>query len=234
MTSWLIGDSVPSRLSLDVNGVSTDADDTPTITVYDSSGTKKVDAQDMSHESTGEYVYYSPTTSWPVGKCFYVIAYTFSTISRSQRSMFFVYDQATWMIIDKVRGMLDNLQEGELESATIYEHYQAAQREVNNEASSSADADLLSDAIYAQTALDSYISYLTDRERAVDQIGTAAFIMLTELRLKAEKALEKVKRATKGPGEVTSGLFTTTESSMQLTSYKDMDPAAHEASKKVG
>jgi len=233
VTSWLVGDSVPCRLSLKVDGTPTNADGTPTITVYDSAGQKKLDAQNMTPESTGEYVYYVSTDSWAIGKCFYVISYIINTISRSQQSMFFIYDQDTWLIIERVRGLLDNLQEGELDSATIYEHYQTSGRDLNTEASANADAELLADAIFAQCALDSYVTYLCDRERAGDQIGTAAYIMLTELRLKAERALMKVKRATKTAADVTAGLFTTTESALQLTEFKDMDRAKYQASKKV-
>jgi len=236
VTSWLIGDSVPCRLSIKVNGTPTDADAIPTITIWDSATTKHADGVNMTQESTGEYVYYAPTiynsTEYVVGKCYYVISYAVSTIDRRKQSMFFTYDQTTWVTIGKVRGILDNLQEGELESATIYEHYQTATRFVTREASASADADLLSDAIYAEAALKSYISYLTDRERAGDQIGTAAYIMLAELRAEATRSLELVKRYDGSKSEVQRGVFMTTESAYQLTPYKQWDPGEQTADRK--
>lgn len=221
----MIGDSVPCRLSLEVNGTPTDADSTPTIDVWDSAGTKQVTAESMSHESTGEYVYHAATTGWPVGRCFYAISYVYSTVTHLKQSMFFMYDQTTWMVIEKVKDNLDSLQEGELASATIYQHYQTATRKITPLASTAADADLLEDAIIDLTSLWCYVSYLADRERAGDQANTAAFFMLGELRTKYEESLANVRRFTIGPGEVLKGVIgRTATSAMQYDDYgKKMD-----------
>lgn len=231
VSSWFIGTSVPCRISVRVNGALYNADDIPTITIYDGTGVKKTDAEIMVHEATGEYIYYAVTSSWPVGKCFYVISYSLNTIAIQNKSTFFLYDQETWLIIEKVRDLLDNLQEGELASVTVYEHYEKATRDITRVASATVDAALLTDAIHDQTALDCYVSYLTDRERVGDNIGTAAFIMLTELRAKADKSLFLAKQSTSGKGEVLKGVFSTTESSYQLTNFKSADPANFEATK---
>jgi hypothetical protein len=232
VTSWLIGDSVPCRLSISVNGTPTNADSTPTIEVYDSTPVKVIGPVSMSLESTGEYVYYFDSATHPVGKSYYTTTATVSTVVRSKKSTFFLYDMTTWLIIEKIRDALDNLQEGELASVTIWDFYGKAQRWVTPEASASANATQLLDAIEAQCALSSYISYLTDRERAGDNIGTAAFLMLTELRLAAERALASVKRATKTKGEVTSGLFGTTESGIQIVGDNQADRGSYTAERK--
>jgi len=215
ITSWLIGDSVPCRLTLEVNGTPTNADNTPTVSVWDSTGTKQVADQVLTNESTGSYAYYAPSTDYPVGKCFYVISYTFNSIAMVKQSMFFTYDQTAWMTIERIRGTLDNLQEGEVDSSVIYQHYLDATRWISKEASSGADPELVVDCTITLSALWTYVSYLADRERAGQQGGAGLYLMVGELRAKYERALISIQRYTVGPGEVFKGVFRPTTSAMQ-------------------
>jgi len=225
LTSWFIGDSVPCRLDLYLNGEETDSDIIPTITIYDSEGTKKVDAENMVHEATGHYVFHAPTTDWPVGKCFWYSNYQMNTIDRVEQAMFFIYDQPTWAYIEEIRSALDELQEGELASSTIYEHYSKSTRLVTPKSSSSVDSKDLHDAIIADAALKSYISYLTDRERSGDQLGIGTIATLQNLTMLRDEYLTNIGRGTQGVGERLRGVFATTSSAMQLTTNKSMDKA---------
>ena len=225
LTSWFIGDSVPCRLDLYVNGEEEDSGVTPTITIYDSAGTKKVDAVNMAHEATGHYVYYAPTTEWVVGKCFWYANYQLTGVNRVEQAMFFIYDQPTWANIEEVRSALDELQEGELASSTIYEHYHKSTRLLTPKASGTVDAEDLHDAIIADAALKSYISYLTDRERAGDQLGIGTIATLQNLTQLRDEYLVNIGRGTQGTGERLKGVFATTGSAMQLTTNKGMDKA---------
>lgn len=231
LTSWFIGDSVPLRFEIFVNEVYTNSETIPTIDVYDSSGTKKVTAQEMTVEATGRYIYYADCTDWAIGKCFWVSSYTVSAKSRKHQAMFFVYDQTTWYVVERVRDALDGLQEGELASATIFQKYEEAARWVDRKASASADADLKTDTVFAQASLQSYIAYLTDRERANVDVGTSAMIMVNELRLLRNDLLDEISRVTVGPGEVQRGIFRPTQSAVQLTDkFKSMDKGNWKAS----
>lgn len=215
ITSWLIGDSVPCRLTLEVNGTPTDANDTPIVTVWDSAGVKQLTDQVLTKEATGDYVHYAPTTDYPVGKCFYAISYTFTTIPMIKQSMFFTYDQTVWMIIERIRGSLDNLQEGEIDSSVVYQHYLDAQRWISTEASAYADTELVTDAVIALAALRTYVSYLADRERAGNTGGAGLYLMVGELRFKYDIALVAIKRYRVGPGEVQKGIYRPSTSAMQ-------------------
>ncbi|KKM93894.1 hypothetical protein LCGC14_1203820 [marine sediment metagenome] len=231
LTSWLKGDSVPCRIELELEGTPINADATPTISVWDSDGVLQVDGANMTDEATGIYVYYAPTTAYVIGKCYWVASYAVSTVDRKTQNMFFLYDQPTWAIIERIRGALDNLQEGELSSATIYDMYTRSVRRVTPKASTECSAELLADAIYAETELKSYVSYLTDRERASDQIGTAAYIMLGELRTSRDELMRDIARGLTSVADVARGVVGTTESAIQLSEQSDLDTGNYEASK---
>lgn len=231
LTSWLKGDSVPLRIELELEGDPINADALPTISVWDSNNVKQVDEESMTSEATGQYVYYAVSTAYAIGKCFWVATFDISSVTRTNQGMFFVYDQTVWLYIERVRSALDNLQEGELSSSSIYDKYLEATRRITPKASSSCDADLLADAIFAETSLKSYIAYLTDRERASDQIGTAAYIMLNELRISRDDLLADIARGTESAAETLRGVVGTTESSMQLSDMADLDKDGYDASK---
>lgn len=216
LSSWLIGTNVPCRMELFSNGTHVNSEATPTITIYDSTGTAKVTAQNMTPEATGMYVYFADITDWAIGKCFWKATYRLSSVDRLHQAMFFVYDQEAWSHIEEIRSALDGLQEGELSSSTIYEKYLKASRWLTEEASTSVDTDLLHDAIIDEASYNSYLSYLVDRERAGAELGIGTAALLQILRDTKDRSLAKVKQATVGPGEVYRGVFRTTESSMQL------------------
>lgn len=231
LTSWLKGDSVPCRIELELEGTPINADADPTISVWDSAGVKQVDEANMTIESTGIYVYYAPSTAYTIGKCYWVASYAVSSVDRVTQSMFFLYDQIAWAIIERIRGALDNLQEGELGSSTIYDKYLQALRRITPKASTECDADLLLDAIYAEAELNCYVAYLTDRERASDQIGTAAYIMLTELRGARDDLLIDIRRGLTSVADVLTGVVGTTQSAIQLSDVPKLDKGNYEADK---
>ena len=228
VTSWFIGDSVPCRLDLYINGVETNSQVIPVITIYDSSGTKKIDGENMTPEATGHYVYYASTTSWPVGKCYWYANYQLAGIPRVEQAMFFIYDQVAWSKIESVRSALDELQEGELKSSTIYDHYQKSTRLITPKASKNTSAENLEDAIVADASLKSYISYITDRERAGDQLGIGTIATLQNLTTLRDEYLANIKRGEEGVGERLKGVFATTGSAMQLSNQPDMDKGLYE------
>lgn len=232
LTSWFIGDNVPCRLDLYVNGVETDSQVIPTITIYDSAGVKQVTAVNMTHEATGHYVHYGDSTDWPVGKCFWYANYQLAGTPRVEQAMFFIYDQVAWSKIEAIRSALDELQEGELSSSTIYEHYTKSTRLVTPRASKNASAEILEDAIIADAALKSYISYLTDRERAGDQLGIATIATLQNLTSQRDEFLANIARGEESAGEVFKGVFAVTGSAMQLSDRPDMDKGNYDATTK--
>lgn len=228
VTPWFIGDRIPCRLDLYLNGVETNSEVTPTITIFDSAGTKQEDAQNMIPEATGHYVYWPDSTDWPVGKCFWYANYQLSGIARVEQAMFFVYDQVAWAKIEAVRSALDEIQEGEIRSSTIYEHYVKSTRLLTPKASKNVNALDLTDAVVADAALKSYISYMTDRERAGDQIGIGTIATLQNLQAQRDEYIENIRRGEEGVGERLKNVFATTGSAIQFSKRPDLDKGQFE------
>jgi hypothetical protein len=211
------------KFELRVDGELVDADSSQ-LDGWDEDGSQVITAASFTKESEGIYVA-EETAPAASGVVHYEITVVYDSNTYYSAGDFLAMTRADWIMVRKIRGKLNDLQEEDLRSDVVYNEYKESEALINSKASTTASTAEITRAIIARAIYRCYLIYTTryERDMRMDASSRVSQQRLLEYKDDMASTLSEAMAGTDVPPDsklVASFIIATTDSQLKEASQE--------------